>query len=323
VTSQTHTYGVTAITQTDRTVRYTLTLGGAPSHGLFTGQVVTISGSSSALYNGAKIITVVSGDTIEFQIPLVGSPDLSTSALQVTFVGIQALITSVEYSESSNLTVGETLSLLTPIDGITEVARVQISGVLGGGSEETDDQLYGRVLARFQKPFTRLNRNDVYDLLKTVDPKLSYFEVRQGYPTPGQAIVYVGKVGATVASSQYTLPELAAFASYLNQFTDIGVQVDGIEVRNLIPTILDVTVTGISPNSATMIAALQTTIEGYFEDLTIGKDISLDELRGLVATTVAVTGEIPLTYTLTAPTMSTTIPAYGRAYLGNVTLSTV
>lgn len=323
VSSQTYQYTVASVTQTDTTVRYTLNLNGASSHGMYTGQVVTISGSVNPTYNGEKTITVISADTIEFQIPFVVTPDVVLTPLRVSFIGVIAQITSESYTSDANLTVGQTLSLLTPISGITEVGRVHVDGVLGGGSVETDDQFFSRVLDRFQKPYTRFNRNDVYDLLLQYDPNIVHYDVRQGYPNPTQAVIYVGKGGATVAQSQYTNGELTAFVTYLSEFTDIGVAPGSIDVQNYASTVVNVTVTGISPNSVTMTQALQVSIASYFEDLPVGADVKVDDLRGIIATTVSTINESPASFSVTAPSGTVVIPAYGRAYLGNLTLSTV
>lgn len=320
-TSATHTYSVIDVVQTDTNVTYTLNIGSDESHGMFTGQSVTLSGSVNSGYNGVKTITVISSNKIEFQIPFVELPDTDLSNLRVSYTGIRAKVKSVNYSENANAGSGVPLSLSSVIDGLSDVGYITFNGITGGGSSESDDNFKRRILLKFERPYTRMNRNDVYDLLSQLDSRVSGYAVRQGYPVAGEATIYVSKSAYSSSDAGFTTGELNAFASYLESMSDIGIQ--GVTVNNFTPVNINVDIDNLSPNSLTMQEAVKVAIYSYFQELEYGTDVKVDELRSIISTAISTVNEPVSSFDLVAPTSNTSVGAYSKAYLGTLNISTV
>lgn len=154
------------VTQITR-VSQTAIVATASPHLLTSSQSVTISGAVQSEYNGTYTITVTSAQ--EFTYTISGSPSTpatGTISAQSTFAS--AGINSIDYGSDTNLVASSPLTFLTPIAGVSNTARVQYSGVVGGEDQESDTDLRNRILFRYQNPVALFNENAIIVQAETV-----------------------------------------------------------------------------------------------------------------------------------------------------------
>ena len=321
-TSQNFVYEVASVSRTNLTVRYVLNLPlEALDHGMYTGQVVTFSGSTKSYYNGEKVITVVNSTTIEFTIPSIVDPDGDISSYRASYTGVKVDVTSKDFTDASNMSANESLNLKNTIEGINSAGRVTFTTIKGGGSSETEAQYKNRVNRQFRKVYTRYNENDVYDQLTELDSTLQRFKVRRSYPNGGEVTIYAGKSGVTEAEGNYSVSELAVFEDYLNSKNILGLKENGITVTNFETEEIDVTITDFVPNNPELTQAIQTNIENYFLSINAGESFDIDELRGVIRNSTTLNNISPTGFDLDAPASDVALDDYTVPYLGVLTIT--
>jgi len=322
-TSQGYTYTVTSVTQINNIIRYVLDLPQNESdHGMYSGQVVTLSGSQNVDYNGDKPITVINSTTIEFEVPFAQLPDTDPSVLRVTYTGLKVSVISKDFTTDANMSANETLTLQNAISGLNQSARVQFTGITGGGSTETETEFQNRVFPRFKKVYTRYNENDVFEQLKELNTSLERYKVRRAHPNPNQATIHVGKASTTQSEAEFSTSELSVFEDHLNNQEILGLLPDGIDVINFVPINIDISISNVTPNNSDLTQAIQTNIENYFLNLDDGEEVSVDELKGIIVSATTFTGVKTTDFTLTTPVSDTQLNQYEVAYINNLTITT-
>jgi len=322
-TSSSVSYSASTISIIGNSVILGLTLtGGATDHGFYSGLAVTIAGSVNPSYNGVKTITVIDAQTIKFDVPIAGLTEPVPSAISVSTILAKVKVQSEEYTEDRNKSSGAVLILSNNITGIEESGRVWYSGIIGGGSTETDAEFRDKVVSKFSSVYTRFNKNDVKDLI--LDEYSSLYPVitvRQGYPDPAFATIYVSKNGNTSAQRTVAGGDLSTIETFINALAPIGTAPNGIEVINHTYTTINVSVTGFLPNNASLISAVASNIQSYFSSLSVGESVDTDTLRGVITTSTNLEGLSPTAYTLSTPSSLTSISTYAIGCLGTLSVT--
>ncbi len=135
--------GITGITRVGTTATATV----AEGHALATGMEVTVSGADQAEYNITTTVSVLSSLTFSYEVS--GSPTTpatGTIGYNAAFavVDVAAILTGAQ----TNADAGALLTLTTPSE-ITDIdgdAYVQIDGLSGGSSIESDEDYRARIL---------------------------------------------------------------------------------------------------------------------------------------------------------------------------------
>lgn len=102
---------------------------------------VQFSGSDSSVIPAGSVLQTSSG--IQFT-----TDEDATIASGTATVAV----TATQAGASGNVTTGTTISLQSPIIGVTSAATVQAPGITGGSDQESNDNLRSRLIARLQNP---------------------------------------------------------------------------------------------------------------------------------------------------------------------------
>lgn len=107
----------------------------------------------AALAAGSVTVTGVEGSVLPAATQFSGPEGINYETTNEIFLGDDPTPVNVRAltgGTAGNLAEGDTISLLTPVDGIDPSAVVVV--LEGGTEQETDDDLRGRVLLRIQEP---------------------------------------------------------------------------------------------------------------------------------------------------------------------------
>jgi uncharacterized phage protein gp47/JayE len=255
------------------------------------GQYVSIANAGFSNYDGVWQVTIVDSTTFTFELVASTANTLIGNINSVhASIFIQGDTTGPETTVAPNGTLTYQGAVLN-----VEPTAITIEGLLGGADAETDEQLRERMLlsrstqegvftndqielaARLINGNTRIFiQNPDSDSLVDADPVL-----------PGQVRVYVirdndplGLVpsGAILQRTKLSIIENGKLPGEM--WPD--------DLFVLVPTLLpvDITMSDVKPNTASMRSALKSQFNAYFTDEgTFGEDLDNDVLRGVAIQT--------------------------------------
>jgi len=153
-------------------------LGEGPNAaGTATGTATFTATATDATIAVGQIVTSAAG--VEYSVTTAGSYDDGVIA-----VGVTCAVSGT----SGNLATGSTLTLQTPIAGVTSAGTVASPGLTGGTAAETTEEYRARVVARIQTPPAGGNDNDYITWAKEVDGVTRAWVVR-GTAGTGEVLV--------------------------------------------------------------------------------------------------------------------------------------
>lgn len=310
---------VSSITRTGDVA--TVTFGNA--HGLATGMTVTISGAVETAYNGDFIITATSETTLTYDVA--GSPSTpATGTILAGFTAASIGVIASEYGSASNSAGGSQFLLVSPVTGVDTTCYLDYNGLAGGLDTEEDEELRARLLERtssFTAPYT-VSGLPVF--IKQKIPGVTRIWVEAATPSPGYTTIYF-----TRDNDANIIPSSAQALDVKNAIID---EETGIKPANTpdsyvivsppTPVSVNITVTGLSPNSVDMIDSIETALIDYFKSpaVAVGVDIDTDDLKALIRSVLDANGNQP-TFTLTAPAADVTINDGELAIAGTINIS--
>lgn len=225
-------------------------------------------------------------------------------------------VEAVETGTAGNVEAGTTLSIVSPIAGITSSAVVNGSGLVGGGADiESIEALRARLLARIQTPPSGGGPGDYVDWALEVDG------ITRAWELPNQ----MGPGTVVVLIVQDTFDEDGFFAATVfpvgADVTEVQTYIDG-----LAPVTVDVTVQApleqelnpsisITPDTA----AVRESVEQHLNDLLLrrtepGGTVLLSEINEAIS---LASGETD--HTLVSPVANVTTAATEILTLGTIT----
>jgi uncharacterized phage protein gp47/JayE len=285
-------------------------------HDLVLGINIIISGATPAGLNGTyQISSIINSKTFQYQTNIVGSG----TATGTIIVGVTRAIIDIKSETAgdiTNLNVNEQLTLLSPIVGIDNTAKVTFDGIGGGANVESDERLRSRLKFKLQNPVTLFNAVQIELLAKELSfvDRVFVFEIT---PDVGQVTIYILKENNVIPN-----------ASELQQITDkieetilpVNTAIADVFVLAPTPIIVNFVFSSITPNTETMKTSITNKLIEFFNNQTsVGIDITENQYNCAIQSTIDLdTGEILQDFTLISPTGDITITGGEIGVLGGV-----
>jgi len=294
------------------------TLTTVSDHLLASNTIITITGAAQPGYNVTSVeCTVTSATTLNYTpvgspaSPATGTPVLNVSAVSVP---IQAL----DFGEDANQDFDTPLTLASPITNVDDVANVDYSALGGGSDQETDASLRERMLYKIQNPIAHFNSAEIISVAKAI-PGVTRVWVEEITPAVGQVTIYFMR-----DNDADTIPDASEIATVKAAIVEIMPgNTDATDVIVGAPTEVstDFVFSAISPDTATMEAAIAESLAQFFAERTeVGADVVAEAYNAAIFNTVdLVTGASLTSFTLTSPAADITIASGEIGTLGAVT----
>ena len=304
---------VSSLTRSGTTVTATT----AADHEFATGIDVTIAGAVETDYNGTFTITVLSETTFQYEITATPSTP-ATGTITAEINGASIEVEANDPGVSGNLLSGAELQITSPIVGLDDTGYVQYLGLTGGGDEESDDALLERVLYSRANPVANFNESAIILTAKTV-PGVTRVWVNRITP-------YVGAV--TIAFMMDNDADPIPDAGEVQDVRDVLLEIlpaqsdpNDMIVQAPTPVDVDFTFTAMTPDTATMRAAVTNSLTAFFlDDVEYEADVDEDKYRAAIINTFdSDTGDTLETFTLSLPAGDVSISAGEIGVLGVIT----
>ncbi len=299
---------ITGITRVGTTATATV----ASAHNLATGMSITVSGADQTDYNITATIAVLTELTFSYEVA--GSPTTpatGTIEYDSTFasVDVAAILTGAQ----TNADPGALLTLTTPttIIGVDGDAFVQIDGLTGGSSIESDTDYRARILLSrsiIEGVFTE----DQVILAALAQPLVTRVFVKRptvgaagGFddPFPGQVSVFALKDGE--ANPLPSAAELIEIKELVVADGAMPANTAEADIFVNAPTAVSTafTFSALSPNTVTMQEAIRAQLAAFFQDsVQFETDVTENAYISAIQTTQDTqTGDFIESFTLSAP----------------------
>jgi len=338
LTNYTGTNGLTYQNQTAATIAstvlsvLTLTRSGttatatfASSHGLATGNSVTVAGATPSDYNGTFTITAISDTSITYTVT--GSPTTpATGTITCTGTYASVVFECTTTGATTNIDSSSTLTIDTPISGVDDSAIIGPDGLTGGADQESNEAARTRLFlsrssisgvftpAQIKTAALAINGNTRVWVVEPENPAVA------GGPEPGQVFVYF-----TRDNDSNPLPSTTIVAETKAAIIANGAKpahTADIDVVVASPTAIttNFTFASISPDTASMRTAIEAQLKAFFEDsASVGEDVKQSSYLGAIANTYDTTNAVSLTsFSLSSPSADIAVTLGELAFLGTV-----
>ena len=242
---------------------------------------VTFTGQSGAFIPSGTLLQALDGTQYQT------SADATLASGTAT-----AAVTAVVAAAAGNKAAGQSLSLVSPIVGVQSTATAAL--LSGGADVETDDSLRTRLLARIQNPPQGGAAADYVTWALQVSGVTRAWASPQELGAGTLTLRFVRDNDGTGAAIIPDAGEVATVQSYIDARRPVTAQVTVVA-----PTAnpLNFTISGLSPNTASVQAAIQTELQDLLlREATPGGTILLSHIRAAIS---AASGEND--YTLVSP----------------------
>lgn len=288
--TQTNTVTAQTLTVTLTSVGGVATATSTSDHLLASNIAVTISGAVEPEYNVTDVaITVTSATT--FTYPITGSPSSpATGTITAAFDSVSIDFISFGFGESQNQVADTQLSLQSPIADIDAGPRVGADALTGGADQETDAALRLRLLERIQNPIAHFSASEIIAVAKTVSGVTRVF-VEEVTPLVGQVTVYFMRDNDTDPIP--SAAEVTTVKNAILTITPANTDTADVIVAAPTPKPTAFTFSAISPDTSTMQAAIESSLQSLFSERTVvGEDVEENAYVAAIANTIdLVTGE--------------------------------
>lgn len=279
---------------------------------------ISVVGADQPEYNVTSVLpTITAAD--ELQYAITGSPaSPATGTILLEFESATLVVESVEPGDSENQPFDSALQFESPIAGLDDTALVDFDEIGGGADQETLSALRLRLLDRIQNPVAHFNVAEITAVAKSV-PGVTRVFVLEITPEVGQVTIYFMRdnddTGPIPSGSEIAVVD-AAIQAIRPANSDSG------DVFVLAPTPVSVNFmfTALSPDTATMKAAITANLQQFFAERTdVGADVLQDAYRSVIFNTVdPITGDRVVSFTLSTPAGDVTVNAGEIGILGTV-----
>ena len=129
-------------------------------HGLGSGMLVTIAGSTPSQLNGSFTISVISETVFQYTTTY-SFTGVATGSITASYIGAVIPVKSTTVGAVTNLNGGSQLALQQTLSGVDNTAYTQFAGIDGGADEEDLEDLRERLLIKVQNPETPFNKTNI------------------------------------------------------------------------------------------------------------------------------------------------------------------
>jgi len=267
-----------------------------------------VQAKGTATITGTAGVAIPAGSTLQRS----DGAQFTTDALATIGVGgsVSTAITAVTGGTAGNTAANTQLAFASPIAGANNAATVDAAGLTGGTDTETDAELRTRLLDRIQQPPQGGASGDY------VQWALAVAGVTRAWDYPAE--LGPGTVSVRFMTDDLTVDGIPAAGSV----TAVQSAIDAVRPVTANVTVvapvaapLNLTITGLTPNNATVQAAVQASVADLLrQEATPGGTILLSHLREAIALAAGVTD-----YTLTSPAADVAHTTGQIATMGTIT----
>jgi uncharacterized phage protein gp47/JayE len=310
--------GVTQAVTSVTSVGLVATVTTPVAHGLQSGFAVDIIGATPTTYNVSDVpCTVTSSTVFTYELPAAASSPATGTITTFSIVGSCDVVSNVS-GEDQNQDADAPMAPTPPVAGISDNMRVSVDGIGGGTDQEATSSVRGRMLERIQDPIAHFNPAEITALAKTINGVTRVF-VQTITPAVGQTTVYFMRDN----DESGAIPDAGEVTAVKDLLlTILPAQTDPTDLVVAAPTAVssNFTFTGLTPNTATMQAAITANLQQFFSQNTdVGVDVDEDAYRAAIFNTVDTTnGDQVTTFALSAPSGDISVSAGQIATLGAV-----
>lgn len=138
------------------------------AHNFAPNQTVVIAGAAETDYNGSVVITsIIDEFTFTYSVDA-GTATPATGTITASADMASVEVESIDTGSTVNQDAGATLTLVTPIAGVSDNAFVQVDGIQGGADDEDDISLRDRFLFRVKNPVSLFNNNAIINKAREI-----------------------------------------------------------------------------------------------------------------------------------------------------------
>ena len=244
---------------------------------LSSNNLVTISGVLPADFNVVNTQIKVT-DANKFTYELAGTQGTGAGVGVITYNIASVVINANSSGVATNLSQGAELTIQTPIANLDNIGYVGFQGLIGGAEAESIEELRQRGLKEIRNPQILFSAKYYQSLAIDLEG------VSRAWCIPPQNEDMIGKITiyilpATVNNIENLKAKiLDGSYSPIIQEADIVVQAPTV-------TPITVTVTSLTPNTATMKTAVQNSLISYFETLDMGQDGNIEDIKTIISLT--------------------------------------
>jgi uncharacterized phage protein gp47/JayE len=267
------------------------------AHNLGNLMELTIAGSSPSSFNGTYEIEIIDANTIKYA--NVGDDEEASGSIAASFLGCRVSVQSVSTGASSNKTYNDTIDIASNI-ALTN-SYVCFSGIFGGADIESLQSWKNRLIDYFAFP---QNYGNLYQLNTWVSQNSTanyvYF-----YNKEDSLYLYltgvVSKMSDFYDFTNFTSAELNAIKTKMiteNKFSLSGVSPLNFSIVNPVFVPINVSISGLSPNTLQMKTAIEKALKKYLALLPINKfiqagQVSDNKIFSVISSVVDVSGKSP------------------------------
>lgn len=274
-------------------------------HGFVDGQYVSISNASPSAYNDLFLITVTGAKTFEFDIAGGTGPTTSTPAGLVRSVHAAVNVQSEDNGPETIVAALGLLDMQEPVVASADITATTVEGLQGGAVVESDDALRARMLLS-RSSVAGVFTNDQIELAaKLINGNTDVFIQNPNTVTlaiddpnavfPGQVKIYILRKNDPSGSIPTGgVLEATKLSIVLNAGLPADVWIEDIFVLAPELTPINITMTNVLPDTATMRSAIKSQFQAYFDDeAELGENLDNDILRGVAIETQDLNSGIP------------------------------
>lgn len=286
----------------------TVTVQTASPHNLASGISVTIAGAVETEYNGVQIVIVTGDDTFTYPIettPSTPATGTITASFDTALIPVQP--DTVFFGFQTNQDPGTELSFSQPIIGVNNAAFVNADGLTGGADQESSEDQRVRFVFRVQNPTANFNVSAI--ILKALEvPGNTRVWVYEAFPETGEVTIYFTR------DNDGIIPTGGDVTRTKDKILEIKpANTADSDVIVLVPTpkVVNFTFSALDPNTSTMHAAINDSLDAYFEERTeVGKDLTENEYKAVIQNTIDTeTGDFVSSFTLLTPSGDVSVAA--------------
>jgi len=292
------------------------------NHNLGSGVSININGASNPIISGDFDISVTGEKTFTFTLTSsISDGDYGNANILLSYAVVS--IESEEFTEDTNLSDGNSLTLENSINSVNDTAYTQYGGIVNGSSVENDEDYRNRVLFRTRNPIAFFSPSYIKNTLLETS-SITRVWVLKATPAAGYVTIYFVKdndATSIIPTSQDLIDAkntLVIPASLPDQ---------NVIVNAPSELVIDFNFNTITTQSVSMQESIKSNLTQFFkENLTLGSELPTPNTitvnqytRAILSAVNQDTGESLSDFTLNSPTGDIAVASNQIPVLGSVT----
>ena len=248
------------------------------THSFINNMIINISNSNHSELNGNWIVSVISDKQISFKIDTPNSTLIISSNSTIPInISYANLITNVVCIENGN----NDLAPYTELENSNyNTCFVDYNGLYGGRSEESENHYRQRYLDFLRYPQSYFNSYFVKNYVLDNYPIVTRCTIDDNLPITNQVSIYL--INDNRTDKMISSADIDIILNDLNEIRPINININNLSLINPTQSNINIDITGIYPNLDNFRDVVKYEIESYINSLDVGKDVSIDLLKGFI-----------------------------------------